>query len=180
MTSEIEKYLKAILDLIYRKDELEQISFDLSIFSDKIGYNSVVKSSGDETDKRRILVESNLENIETDSLRNYFEELIKKGDLWLFDPGHFKTFSDEFAEISAKIVFFNLTAAIELNDEDTRNLTDKLSKKMERKVVIQLKVDKNILGGAIIKKDNFILDYSLKTRMNILTSQWKKSIQKAG
>lgn len=180
MMSEIEKYIKKILDLVFTKDDLDQILFDLTIFAEHIGYNSIVKSTTDEAEARRILVRSQLDNITSGILRNYLTELLEKDELWIFDPGHIKTFADNLNEIAAKTVFFNLTTAIQLKDEDLRALSEMMSKKMERKVVVHLTVDHNILGGAVIKKDNFILDYSLKTKMNNLASQWKKSIQKAG
>lgn len=180
MMSEIEKYIQEIFGLIFKKDELDQITFDLSIFLDHIGYNSIVKEGNDEMEKRKILVTSQLGNIESKILREYFENLVNKDDLWVFEPGHFKTFVEEINEIASKTIFFNLTTAVDVKNEDLKLLADKLSKKMEQKVVVHLTIDKNIIGGAIIKKGNFILDFSLKTKMNNLTSQWKKSIQKEG
>jgi F0F1-type ATP synthase delta subunit len=179
MMSEIEKYLRQLLDLIYQKDDLEQILFDLSLFADHIGYSSKSKGKGDESANRQTLIETNLTAMESPILRDYFQGLIKKKDLWLFDPGHFKIFVQEVQELSQKAIFFNLITACEINNKDIKKLVDKLSVKAQKKVMIQLIVDKSIIGGAIIKKDNFILDYSLKTKLNNLSSQWKKSIQKA-
>lgn len=179
MMTEIEKYIAAILDLIYKKEDLEQISFDLSLFGDHIGYNSIVRSSGNELEKRKYLVESNLDVIESKVLLDYFKGLLSKGDLWIFEPSHFKMFCQEMESASKKTIYFNLTTAIELKDEDLRGLSQRLSKKMEKKVLVHLAVDKSIIGGAIIRKDNYILDYSLKTKLSSLAVQWKKSIQKA-
>lgn len=178
--TEIEKYLKAIISLVFQKDEFDQILFDLSMLGDHIGYSSITKGSGDEAEKRKQFITEQLSQIKSDILRDYLLSLIKKNDLWLFDPGHFKIFSEEMNNQSQKAVLFNLTAPIELKSDDIKALAERLSNKAQRKVVIQLVVDESIISGAIIKKDNYILDYSLRTKLNNLGNQWKKTIQKAG
>ena len=43
-------------------------------------------------------------------------------------------------------------------------------------VKVDVTVDKSLIGGAVIKNDNFILDYSLKTRLTNFSAEWKKSL----
>ncbi len=57
-------------------------------------------------------------------------------------------------------------------------MSQKLSSKMKRNVLIDLQIDKSIIGGAIIKKDNYIFDFSLKTKLGKLSSEWKKAIHR--
>jgi F0F1-type ATP synthase delta subunit len=70
-----------------------------------------------------------------------------------------------------------LTTAVELEDEDLRQLCHDLTFRLGRKVLIDIKIDKGVLGGAVIKKDNYILDYSLATKLAKLSEEWKKSVQ---
>jgi F-type H+-transporting ATPase subunit delta len=178
---ELEKYISQVLDLIYKKSEFDQILFDLSLFADKINYSTVLNSGSalDDKGKRKELVSANLCNIDSTILREYFHRLLDEDDLWVFDPAHFKVFVEELSERSQRTVFIKLTTALQLADHDLRGLSVKLSKKMDQKVVIDLVVDKNIIGGTIIRKDNYILDYSIKTKLSNLATQWKKTIQQS-
>lgn len=178
MMSEIEKYVEVIFENISNKSELEEILFDLSVMSEKIGYSTVVQGSDDRSDRKAIISDA-LPGISSEILKEYFTSLVEKGDLWIFEPGHFKTFLDELKAAASKIIYFYLSSAVDLKKEDIRSLTDKISRKMERKVIIEITVDSSIIGGAIIKKDNYIFDFSVKSKLNSLCDQWKKSLEEA-
>jgi F-type H+-transporting ATPase subunit delta len=179
MISEIEKYVQNILQLVYRKDEFDQILFDLSLLNDRLGYSTLNRNLQDKPEDRKVSIKGYLKSIDSEILYNYLQGLLDQQDLWLFEPAHFKIFVEQMEESVQKMTVFNLTAAVELTDEDLKKLSDKLSKRLERKVVINISVDKTLIGGAIIKKDNYIMDYSLKTKLSTFGTQWKKAIQQA-
>jgi F-type H+-transporting ATPase subunit delta len=177
MRSEIGQYVNAVLNLVEKKEELDQIVFDLSTLGEKIGYKSV-GSGADDGEKRKMLIESEMDNLGSDLLKDYFQGLINHSDLWIFEPGKFKIFSEELGKAANKIIYFKLITAIELRREDLKLMATKISKKMERRVLIDLTVDKSIIGGAIIQKDGFILDFSIKTKLQALSNEWKKALQR--
>ncbi|OQA04197.1 MAG: ATP synthase subunit delta [bacterium ADurb.Bin400] len=179
MASEIENYTQEILALIYKKEDFDQLLFDVSVFADLIGYESVAKNAGEDVQQRKNYIKLQLDRISSDILKNYLEGLLSQDDLQLFEPGLFKLFVEELNEAASKTLFFKLTTAIEIEPEDLNQMSAALSKKMERKVIIDITVDKSIVGGAIIKKENYIFDFSIKTKLGKLSSDWKRSIQKA-
>jgi F-type H+-transporting ATPase subunit delta len=172
-------YKSEILALALSKEELDQIIYDISSFASVIGYKSVVANGTNDKQKRKILIASELSGITSKSLKHYFESLLKKDDLTLFEPGVFKNCVEDLKEQGQKTVHIELTTAIEIKEKDLKKITDDLSKKLGRKVVIDNEVDKSIMGGALIKKDNYIVDFSLKTKLANLNIEWKKSIHKS-
>lgn len=172
-------YKSEILALALSKEDLDQIIYDISAFASVIGYKSVVASGATDKQKRKILIASELSSITSKSLKHYFELLLKNDDLTLFEPGVFKNCVEDLKEEGLKTVHVELTTAIEIKEKDLKNITDDLSKKLGRKVVIDNLIDKSILGGALIKRDNYILDFSLKTKLSNLNIEWKKSIHRS-
>ncbi len=61
-----------------------------------------------------------------------------------------------------------LVTAFPLGDEDLKKAEEKLSVKLGMPVKIKTIVDKNILGGAILKVQDQTVDNSLKTRLGAI------------
>lgn len=177
MPSTIDRHLKDTIGLVYKKSDLDQLLFDLQIFTDKISYKSVIHNTDNDNVDRKQFVKTEISKITSDILRWYFEYLISKEDLFLFDPGQIKIFREELAEQSKKFVIFKIITAIELKNSDVEDISYRLTKKLGRKVLVDTQVDKTILAGSIIKKDNYIMDFSLKTRLYLFGEEWKKAIR---
>lgn len=176
MTAEIEKHINELLALITDKSDLHQIIFDLNLLTDKISYVTVTgQSNGEhlaETVRREI------GNLNSETLKNYFTKLLDSNDLWLLEPARYKSFAEEFEQTALKTDFLEITTAVELKPDDIKSLADQISRKMDRRVIIDTRVNANLIGGAIIKKENYILDYSIETKMKNLSEKWKASIAK--
>ena len=63
-----------------------------------------------------------------------------------------------------KAVDVELVAAHELDAEQQQKLSDALSAKLERKVNMQVSLDKNLLGGAVIRAGR-VIDGSIRGRL---------------
>jgi F-type H+-transporting ATPase subunit delta len=64
-----------------------------------------------------------------------------------------------------KAVDVELVAAHELDAEQQQKLSDALSAKLERKVNMQVSLDKNLLGGAVIRAGDLVIDGSIRGRL---------------
>ncbi|MDB9804523.1 F0F1 ATP synthase subunit delta [Porticoccaceae bacterium] len=58
-----------------------------------------------------------------------------------------------------------VTAAHELDAEQQQKLSDALSTKLERKVNMQVRLDKSLLGGAVIRAGDTVIDGSIRGRL---------------
>ena len=64
-----------------------------------------------------------------------------------------------------KAVDVELVAAHELDAEQQQKLSDALSAKLERKVNMQVSLDKSLLGGAVIRAGDLVIDGSIRGRL---------------
>jgi len=64
-----------------------------------------------------------------------------------------------------KAVEVELVAAHELDAEQQQKLSDALSAKLERKVNMQVSLDKSLLGGAVIRAGDLVIDGSIRGRL---------------
>ncbi len=177
MMHEIERHIQEIFMLITNKFELDQIIFDIEHLIDKFSYQTIADNN--DCDQKIQSIRNEIADIGSIILQSYFYSLTDSNDLWLFEPTHFKNFMEKFNERVAQTDVFQVTTAIQLKDNDVKRMAEKLSQKMEKIVIIDIRTNSNLIGGAIIKKDNYILDYSLKTKLTNLSEHWKNSILKA-
>ena len=64
-----------------------------------------------------------------------------------------------------KAVDVEVIAAHELDAEQQQKLSDALSAKLERKVNMQVSLDKSLLGGAVIRAGDTVIDGSIRGRL---------------
>lgn len=64
--------------------------------------------------------------------------------------------------------------AIALTDAEKENIRDMLSKKYDKTVYLENKVDESIIGGMILYVGNTMLDASVRTKMNGLKDSLKQ------
>ena len=70
-----------------------------------------------------------------------------------------------------RILDVKATFTKELTDEQKKKLIDKLSQKTGKEINLEIKIDKNILGGGIIRIGDKIIDGSIRRELD----NWKKS-----
>jgi F-type H+-transporting ATPase subunit delta len=63
-----------------------------------------------------------------------------------------------------------VTTAFELTDEQSNKIIAALSKRLDRKVRIVSTVDSNLIGGAIIRAGDLVIDGSVKGRLEQMTN----------
>jgi F-type H+-transporting ATPase subunit delta len=67
-----------------------------------------------------------------------------------------------------KAVDVDLVAAHEMDADQQQKLSDALSAKLERKVNMQVSLDKSLLGGAVIRAGDTVIDGSIRGRLTKL------------
>ncbi|MGC6481317.1 MAG: F0F1 ATP synthase subunit delta [Porticoccaceae bacterium] len=79
--------------------------------------------------------------------------------------------SQQFETMKAnleKAVDVDIVAANDLDAAQQQTLSDALSAKLERKVNLQVSLDKSLLGGAIIRAGDTVIDGSIRGRLTKL------------
>jgi F-type H+-transporting ATPase subunit delta len=99
-------------------------------------------------------------------LRNFLLVLVDKGR-----TGQLEEISREFERLVARhegIVNAELTTAVELSDEEARELLGQIEKASGRKVEATRRVDPGLIGGIVLQVGSLRLDASVRGRLERL------------
>ncbi|MBX5462445.1 MAG: F0F1 ATP synthase subunit delta [Steroidobacteraceae bacterium] len=73
---------------------------------------------------------------------------------------------DELKDAEEGIVDVTVTSAAPLDDEQRRTLADALARKLKREVRLHCDIDKSLIGGAVLRAGDLVIDGSLRSRLD--------------
>ena len=109
-----------------------------------------------------------LKDILSESGKN-FVKVIGENNRFEVIPEIFEEFV-RLREKHEKSLECDLLSARAFSDSEIESLKDKLAKKFDCKVVLNQKIDKTLIGGAVLKIGDKVIDASVKTSLQNLTS----------
>jgi len=113
-------------------------------------------------------------------LFEFFSDILDESTIWVFQSGkidYFDRFVQEFQMATEHIGVVYLTTAINLKARDIRSITADLSKDFGYKVILKHEVNQAIIGGAQVRVENLIFDFSLRTKFQQFQQKWLGSIK---
>ncbi|MGE5432880.1 MAG: ATP synthase F1 subunit delta [Syntrophomonadaceae bacterium] len=170
------RYANALLQLASEKDLFQQISADMDMVYNTIRSSRefqvmlsspVVKTS----DKEQVLLKVFESHISHDSL-NFLQFIVRKNRENLL-----YNIIRQFLDLRDKkmgIVNAEVTSASELSDEQKSKLTKKLEGYTRKKVRLSMQVNRNLLGGFIVRIEDTVLDASLNHQLELLKEKFLK------
>ena len=166
-----DRYASALYDLAAEKKLVDPVVEDLSnlknILKDNKELSLVVKSPLiTSTDKLNIF-ESLLKKINANELTSTFLKVIQKNKRF----SNLASIITQFMNINSQKrgdVLADITSADELNDDQKNNITNQLKSILGDKLSLSFDVDKNIMGGLIVKVGSKMIDTSLANKINKL------------
>ncbi len=129
----------------------------------------ICEALGNDDDTRRFL---GAHDLTLDKFDNVLQALLSKAKI-KETPAKFENFLKVLAhnkrfsllpEIVAEII-----SARTLSDKSKKTLISKLEKKYGKKVEASIKIDESLIGGAVIKVGDTVIDGSIKGRLEQLT-----------
>ena len=75
---------------------------------------------------------------------------------------------EQFKQAVESTVTVVLTSAYPLSDDETRVLSETMTSKLDRSVTLTSETDPSLLGGAIIRADDLVIDGSVRGRLDKL------------
>ena len=166
------RYSKAIFEIAEEKNQVKEIyemlnSAMVLYRTNKEFKNFILNPLIDNEQKKSVLNEifgkDNSENL------NILLYILDKGRM-----NCIKYIVAEYLKIyyrKNRILDVKATFTKELTDEQKKKLIDKLSQKTGKEINLEIKIDKDILGGGIIKIGDKIIDGSIRRELD----NWKKS-----
>jgi F-type H+-transporting ATPase subunit delta len=70
-----------------------------------------------------------------------------------------------------KLLSVTITSAVELDEDIQKDLRNKIEQETGRTVEFDAKVDPNVLGGLVLQVGNFVMDASVRSRLEKLRKQ---------
>jgi F-type H+-transporting ATPase subunit delta len=106
---------------------------------------------------------------EDELVRNFLMLLAEKGR-----AGEIEEIAHEFERLVAQeegILDVELTTAVQLSDDEARDVIEQIEKASGRKVVATRRVDSDLIGGIVLQAGSMRLDASVRGRLNRLRTE---------
>ena len=166
-----DRYASALYELAAEKKLVDSVLNDLSnlknIMKDNKELSLVVKSPLVSSSDKQNIFETLLEKINANELTNTFIKVIEKNKRF----SNLASIITQFMNINSQKrgdVLADITSADELNEEQKNNITNQLKSILGDKLSLSFDVDKNIMGGLIVKVGSKMIDTSLANKINKL------------
>jgi ATP synthase F1 delta subunit len=100
---------------------------------------------------------------------NFLEALLERHRM----PAIFRISAryEELWDEENQLLAVEVTSAIELDESIVKSIGDRIGEQAGRKIQLSSQVDPDILGGIVLRVGNFILDASIRNRLNQLRKQ---------
>lgn len=166
-----DRYASALYDLAAEKKLVDPVLEDLSNLKNMLKDNKelslVIKSPLITSIDKLNIFESLLKKINANELTSTFLKVIQKNKRF----SNLASIITQFMNINSQKrgdVLADITSADELNDVQKNNITNQLKSILGDKLSLSFDVDKNIMGGLIVKVGSKMIDTSLANKINKL------------
>ena len=165
-TTAARPYAKAVFELAQEQNQFDAWSGRLAFWSAVVTNPEMSKrldAPGLTHQDRASLIETVAGDEMDDDGRNFIRLLSENNRLSLLTDIH-SLYEELRAEAEGEIEA-TVTSAFELTDDQREKISGALSKRLDRKVRIVSVVDKDLIGGAVIRAGDLVIDGSLKGRV---------------
>ena len=163
-------YAEALFEAARERDELEAVLEDVNEFDDALEGSEELRlffygGQVPEREKRRA-IDALTENMML-STRNFLKVLVDNGREGIFEDV-VRRYEDLVKEHLGRVEV-EVTTAVELSENEVERLKERLGKVLEgREVVLETRVNHDLLGGAVFRFGGQMLDGSIRGRLESL------------
>ena len=165
-------YARALFEVAKERDILDEIHDDLGAFATALDENRELAvfffSPYFSSEEKK----NGLERAVTGAdpiFMNFLETLLERHRMPVIFRmrARFEQLWDE----EKKLLPVEITSSVELDKEIVAQIGDRIGEQTGQKVELSSKVDPDILGGLVVRVGNFVLDASIRNRLNQLRKQ---------
>lgn len=176
VTSIARPYAKAAFEFALENQKLEVWSDWLALLAQVVGMHDCVEFITDPTAtpaQQNVLMSALIKKYcpePADVFMHNFVALLIRNKRLLVLASIYQLFQDYRAayEKTMTVEVYSFDA---LTEEQIKRLTVRLSKRLQRQVTLLVHIDPDLLGGAVIRADNFVFDGSVRTQLKKLSAQ---------
>lgn len=167
-----EVYARALFEVAKERDILDEIHDDLGAFTTALEENrelavfffSPYFSSEEKKDglKRAVTGADPI-------FMNFLETLLERHRMPVIF--RIRTRFEQLWDEEKKLLPVEITSSVQLDKEIVQSIGERIGEQTGQKVELSSKVDPEILGGLVVRVGNFVLDASIRNRLNQLRKQ---------
>lgn len=170
-TTAARPYAKAVFEIARDGGKFEDWSNRLAVLGAIVGHPEMQERLDapnlTQADAARMVETVASDVVNDDDSRNFVKLLAENNRMKML-PDIGGIYEELRAEAEGEIEA-NVVSAFELTDEQRDKMATALSKRLDRKVRIVSSVDESLIGGAIIRAGDLVIDGSVKGRLDKMT-----------
>ena len=166
------RYSKAIFDIAEEKNQVKEIyellNSAMVLYRTDKEFKNFIRNPLISNEEKKLVLNEIFGKDNRDNL-NILLYILDKGRI-----NCIKYIVAEYLKIyyrKNRILDVKATFTKELTDEQKKKLIDKLSQKTGKEINLEIKIDKNILGGGVIRIGDKIIDGSIRRELD----NWKRN-----
>jgi F-type H+-transporting ATPase subunit delta len=167
-----EVYARALYEVARDEDKLDEIHEQLGQFADAMNQNRDLAvfffSPYFSSAEKKAALTRAVEGAEP-AFFNFLEALIERHRMPVIF--RIRTRFHEFWEDARKLLDVDVTSAVALDDAEVESIGQRIQQQTGRTIQLSSHVDPEILGGLILRVGNFILDASIRNRLEQVRKQ---------
>ena len=170
---------QTILGQLYLTEQVDALNLDIVTLRDLVQEGELELMLGQTSKSKQqkaAFLEKVITKLVSPELRNSLLYIIHNQDLGFFSATQLPLFLEDLQTEVDKMAIINLSVAVAFKPTDIRDLSQQASEKLGKQAIFDLKVDRTLLGGAIIRYGNYISDYSLKSRLEQFRTNWRSAV----
>ena len=126
-------------------------------------------------DQKKAALEGMLKELPSLPLRKVILEALKKDGLELFIRQNLLDTLDILRQTAEGVQVVRLTVAVEFKEKELKGFANELCAKLNKPVVLELAVQRELIGGVVVQYGSYISDYSLRSRMQQFREHWQSA-----
>lgn len=83
----------------------------------------------------------------------------------------------KFSDETAGVVRGDVVSASDLSNEDKSSIETKISSLLNKKLLLEYKVDPSLLGGVVVKVGDYTIDYSVNRQLDRIKESLNEGVQ---
>ncbi len=170
-----------VLEQIFEKKQFIEFKNEMIRFSEFLHNTNIEKIIVDitisEKEKQNFIKEL-LQDFESDNIEllNLINYILEQNLLNFFNNNNLLLILDNIEHDYKNLSEITISIAIKLKNSDIIDLKKQLEKKFNQKLLLNLKVNKSLIGGFIIEKGTKIIDASLSSALENYRKKWSDNI----
>ncbi|MDE0093560.1 MAG: F0F1 ATP synthase subunit delta [Gammaproteobacteria bacterium] len=169
-------YASAAFATAMEREAIERWSHALSLLSDTVQDETVQRliASPTKTPTQKAEVLMDLFEDQLDEYTRTFVRILAENRRLALIPAIQQEFAARLAQLKRTLAV-EITSAISLSDQQIEQFTEQLQSKFQQQIQLTTTVDQSILGGALIRAGDIVLDNTVRGKLDRLRNTLQKT-----